>query len=444
MTLSEARAMLVTILAVKLSTQNFLRAAVIGFGLITFSVFGDGDAGGSPAAVSSVSPAPSAKLEVDTVAAIPLAERSALLAKMDAAGRVKFARLFTYLPAGGASNAKINALFMAWGMVDALAAVENAKALPTPNTRTVALEAVGYGMKPESSSAVARLLRGVASEALEPEAKERLLGLSIVKWSQIDPPAAAHFLDEVYPNTAERLARPGSGDGYLLTTTKGVAMNWGGAAPQAALAWFQQKGRPENLVAMQNVILGWWRKDAKAAAAYVSAHLATEGERQTAGIMAALMADQNPPVALQWAKWIGDERLRHKTERQIADVWVRQDPQAASQWAVSLSGEEREAIITIVAAEWGHASPAVAAKWIDSLKGAARDAAISGYASVLSARDHKTALEWAFKIKDEKEKERLTRAIANDWLREKPGEARAWVKASKLPEAVKKHLLGLN
>lgn len=417
---------------------------MIGFGLMTFTVFGQGKAGGSSAPVSSVSPAPSAKLEVDTVATVPLPERSALLAKMDAADRVKFARLFNDLPAGGQSNAKINALFMAWGMVDAPAAVENAKALPTPNTRTVALEAVAYGMKPESSSAVARLLREVKTESLEPEGKERILGLSIVKWSQVDPAAAAQFLDEVYPDAAERLARPGAGDGYLLTTTKGVAMNWGGAAPEAALTWFQKKGHPKNFVAVQNVILGWWRKDAKAAAAYVSAHLATDGERQIAGVLAAPMADQNPRVALEWTKWIGDERLRRRTKRQIADAWATQDPNAASQWAVSLSGEERDAIITIVAAEWGHSSPAAAATWIDSLEGVARDAAISGYASVLSAKDHKSALEWAFKIKDVKEKDRLTRAIANDWLREKPDEARAWIKASKLPEAGKKHLLGLD
>src|ERR1017187_10662628 len=75
----------------------------------------------------------------------------------------------------------------------------------------------------------------------------------------------------------------------------------GGATdPHAALDWFQKKNEPAHLFAVENVILGWWQKDHTAAAAYVSAHVGTAGEREVAGVMADAMAEQDPRVATDW------------------------------------------------------------------------------------------------------------------------------------------------
>jgi hypothetical protein len=384
------------------------------------------------------------KIEVDNVAAIPLEARRALLAKLSADERLKFAQKIRDLPESGQTNGKINALFMAWSVVDPAAAIESAKNFPTPRTRTVATEAIVYGMESKSAGTLVQSLRTLSPDALDPEAKERLLGLSVVKWSQVDPPAAARALAELYPEATNRLAKPGGGDGELIASTKGVAMNWGETDPHAALDWYQKKGEPENLFAVKNVIAGWWKKDRTAAAAYISAHVGTANEREVAGVMADAMAEQDPRAATQWVKWNKDDRLRQRAQLKIADIWSAKDPRAAAKWVAGLPAEEGKSAISIVASRWTLNDPEAVAKWLDSLKGPLRDAAIFGFASTIAAKDYALALGWALKISDPPSKERLSKAIATEWLRKKPDEARPWIKSSKMPEAQKKQLPGLD
>jgi hypothetical protein len=396
----------------------------------------------SPAFSIPPTPSPPHKLDIDTIAAIPLEERRAFLAKLSADERVKFARQVRDLPPTGQTNGKINALFMGWSVVDPVAAIENAKGFPTPRTRTVATEAIAYGMEPKSAGTMVQSLRTLSQDALDPEAKERLLGLSIVKWSQVDPAAAAHSLAELYPDAPSRLAKPGGGDGVFLTATKGVATNWGATDPHAALDWFQKKSEPENLFAVENVILGWWQKDHTAAAAYVSAHVGTAGEREVAGVMADAMAEQDPRVATDWVKWNKDDRSRRRAQLRIADIWSSKDPRAAAKWAAGLPAEEGKSAMSVVASRWAQNDSQATAKWLDSLKGSLRDAAIAGFASATAARDYAFAMGWAMKISDPQSKERLSKAIATQWLRLKPNEARPWIQSSKMPEDQKKQLLG--
>ena len=398
----------------------------------------------SPAFSLSPTPAAPHTLEVDTVAAIPLEERRSLLGKLSAEERAKFAQRVRDLPPSGQTNAKINALFMGWSGIDPAAAIESAKGFPTPRTRTVATEAIVYGIESKSAATTVQSLRTLSQDALDPGAKERLLGLSLIKWSQLDPAAAAHALAEIYPDAANRLAKPGAADGELIASTKGVALNWGEKDPLAALGWYQKKGEPENLFAVKNVILGWWKKDGAAAAAYVRAHVGTASEREVAGLMADVMAEQDPRVAIEWVKWNKDERARRRAQLQIADTWSSKDPRAAAKWVASLPAEESKAAMSVVASRWTLNDPEAVTKWLDSLKGPARDAAIFGFASAIVAKDYGVGLVWALKISDPISKERLTKAIATQWLRLKPNEARTWIQNSKIPEAQKKQLLGLD
>jgi len=396
----------------------------------------------SPAFSLSPTPSPPHKLGVDTIAAIPLPERRALLAKLSAEERVKFAQQVRDLPASGQANNKINALFMGWSVVDPVAAFENAKGFPTLRTRTVAAEATVYGMEAKAAATMVQSLKTLSQDALDADAKERLLGLSIVKWSQVDPAAAAQALAELYPDAAKRLAKPGGGDGDLLTTARGVAVNWGVTDPHAALDWFQKKGESENLFAVQNVIVGWWQKDRTAAAAYVSAHVSTANEREVAGVMAAAMAEQDIQAASEWVKWNRDDRARRRAELRIADLWASKDPRAAVKWAAGLPIDEGKSAMSMAVSRWAQNDPEATVKWLNSLKGSLRDSAIGGFAAATAAKDYAAALGWAMKISDPQFKERLSKAIATEWLRLKPDEARLGIQNSKMPQAQKKQLLG--
>lgn len=381
------------------------------------------------------------KLEVETIASVPLQNRQHLLSRMDGREREKFAQQFRDLPAAGPSNAKINALFMAWGAIDPVGAIASAKTFPTPDTRRVAVEALLFGMKPEGAPKIAPSIRSLPDDFLPPEHKQRLLALAIVKWSQTDPPAAAQFYAEVYPDAGVRLAKPGAGDGDLIVATKGVATNWGAASPEAAIEWFHKNVRPDSLVAMQGLVTGWWHKDAKAASAYVRTHSTTPMEREVAGAMAGPMADQDPRTSLQWVEWIKDERIRSQTRLEITKLWATQDPKAASDWAGALSGKEADGVVAVVAGVWAVSDDAAAKKWVQTLKGQAHDAGIRGYAITIAAKDPKGALSWVTKIKDQKIRTRLMTAIATAWSKDKPAEAKAWIEQNRqLSKADKERL----
>ena len=381
------------------------------------------------------------KLEVETISSISLDKRRQLLSALTPEAREKFSEQFLKLPPGGPSNGKINALFFAWSGVNPSEAIANAKKFPTVDTRRVAMEAICFGMKPEGSKTIALSIRNLPDDALSPQDKERLLGMAIAKWSQADPAAAAQFLADVYPNAATRLLKPGAGDGDLLIATKAVGANWGAIAPQAALDWFQKKQQPESPIAVGSVIFGWWRKDPKAAAAYVSAHVATPNERDVAALMAAPMAERDPSVAIRWAEWIKEETLRRRTRLGIAQLWASKDPKAAATWARGLAGKEGEDAIAAVAEVWAFSDSAAVEKWIMSLHGPARDSAIRGYAVVIAKKNPKLALTWIGKMEDSKARMRLTKTTVTDWMNREPDKSKDWIKKSKLSETQKKELL---
>ena len=414
--------------------MNFFKRTICWVAAILFFAARFSFAQASPAQSPSAGPE---KLDVETIATLTLDTRRQLLSALPPEGREEFAEQFYKLPAGGPSNGKINALFMAWSALDPARAIESAKKFPTADARRVAIEAVCFGVKPEGGKRVALSIKELREDALPAQEKERLFDMAIVKWSQADPAPAAEFLAEVYPNAATRLVKPGAGDGDLLTTTRAVGENWGGAAPHAALDWFK-KQRPENLVAIQSVILGWWRKDAKAAEAYVTAHVGTPNEREVAGMLSGTMAEQDPRAAVQWVEWVKEERLRRRLRLGIAQVWTAHDPKAAGAWSQGLVGKEGEEAIGVVASVWAFKDLAGTEKWIDSLHGRARDLAIRGYAATIVRTNQKLALEWVLKMGDAKARARLAKAIAADWMKQNPDESKAWIKKSKLSDSEKK------
>jgi hypothetical protein len=415
----------------------FKRIIYCGTALLFFTArwsFGQAPTAPSPSAAAQ-------KLEVENIISIPLDQRRDLLSALNPEQREKFAEQFRNLPAGGPSNGKINALFMAWAQLDAAQAIESAKKFPTPDMRRAALEAICFGMKPADGKASAQSIRDFHEDVLPAADKERLLGMAIVKWSQDDQPAAAQFLAQVYPDAATRLAKPGAGDGDLLITTRALAENWGAANPQAALDWFQKKQHPANLVAIKRVIIGWWRKDAQAAAAYLTAHSSTPDEREVAAEMAGPMALRDPAVAVQWVEWMKEERMRRRMRLAIAEIWAARDPKAAGAWSVGLVGKEGEEAIAAVAGSWGSQNSAAAEKWINSLHGRARDRAIRGYATAMGRTNPSLALTWAMKVEEREARRRVAKAIAAQWMKRDADEFHGWLKKSKLSDAEKKQLL---
>jgi len=380
------------------------------------------------------------KLDTENILLVPLDVRRQRLAALTAEERQTLFQQFVQLPPGGPSNGKLNSLFMAWATVDPVGALESAKKLSTADARRAAIEALCYGMTSDESPEISKRLKDLAPETLVPEQKERLLSLGIIKWSQKDPPAAANFLAQTYPNAARRVTSPSAGDGDLITAVKGVAANWGGKDPQAALSWFK-KSEPENTIGVQSAIIGWWKTDAKAAAAYVRSHTTTPNERDVAAAVCGPMAEQDPQAAMQWSEWMKDERSRNQMRVAIATLWATKAPKEASAWAEQRSGDDAKRVINSVANAWAASDAKAVEQWIGTLKDFKRDAAIRGYAKAVMKTSPEQALDWAQKIHEVKVKDSLMKLIASEWAKTHPQEAKAWVDKSKLSAAEKKHLL---
>lgn len=368
-------------------------------------------------------------------------ERRRLLSALTPSEREKFFEQFVQLPPGGPANGKINALFMAWAGIDPRVAFDDAKKLPTADARRAAIEAICYGMTSEAAADIAKALKDLSADTLVPGQKERLLSLSIVKWSQRQPAEAAQYLAQVYPDASRRLVKPSAGDGDLMTATRGVAANWGASAPEAAIDWFKTKNQPENVLGVQSAVEGWWRKDAKAAAAYVATHSTTPNEREVAGAMADAMAEQDPQTAAKWVDWVKDDKMRRRTRLGIAQIWAARAPAEAGKWAQELAGNEGNEVTTVVAGTWTASDAKAAEQWINKLPASKRDAAIRGYAAAMTRTNPERAMNWVIKIKDTKMRLSLAKAISSEWARHKPGEAEDWIKKSKLTDAEKTDLL---
>jgi hypothetical protein len=446
---------IITFRALKFAVHIFLRIALLAnllLGQHTFSQDGPG-AVASPAASLSTdtnfpsespppNPTPPKRLEVDTVATIPFEENRDSLKKLDSKEKAKLAQQIRELPSGGSSDAKISAFYKAWGAVETKLALTKAAELKTQDARNVAVEALINGMTPASAEQVARSLKAMPSDALSPETKDRLVGLGMVKWSQANPAAAAQFLSELYPDAATRLDKKGPVDDVLFQAARAIAENWGGANPQAAIAWFQQHPALELAGGMERVLSGWWQKDPLAAAAYVSIHVDSARGRQLAAEMASRMAAMDPRVAAEWVEWSEDGKMRRRAGLEIAAIWASKNPKGASEWATHKSDAGRNPVIGVVASTWAVIDPTAAAKWMDSLQGASRDAAIVSYCAALERRNPGTALGWAIRIEDPKSRKRNVDRIANRWLARQPVEARAWIQRSGLGQEEKARMIG--
>ena len=137
---------------------------------------------------------------------------------------------------------------MAWAAIDPRVAFDDAKKLPTADARRAAIEALCYGMSSEAAADIAKALKDLPADTLVPEQKERLLSLSIVKWSQRQPAEAAQFLAQVYPDAARRLAKAVGRRWRSHDRDKGSRRELGGSAPEAAIEWFKNKNQPENVL----------------------------------------------------------------------------------------------------------------------------------------------------------------------------------------------------
>ena len=372
------------------------------------------------------------KIVLGNIATVPFQELYSVLSARSAQEMADLATQLNELPPGRETKTKITTFFTAWAHLDARAALTAAISLKTPDAKDAAIAAVIRGADAIAAKSLVEVVSQLPSDALPAWQKTKSLNSALSKWSELEPAAAAKFLDQLPTQDRE-----------FFGARMMIAQNWAAADPVAALAWAAAQGDGrEGRISMSGVIAGWWETDPRAAEAYVVEHADTLGMQPVMQI-ASQIYKQDPQRAKDWANSLPTVETRRMAATNIAMQMSNSDPKAASEWAVTLPDEVRGRTLEGVISRWARNDSRAVGEWINRLDGAVRDEAVSAFSSALAARDPATALTWATTVSDPNRRNTTVDRLVTGWIRRSPGDAKAWIQNSALPDPEKTRLLSL-
>jgi len=257
---------------------------------------------------------------------------------------------------------------------------------------------------------------------------------------------------------------------------RSLMSGWAAVDPSGAIAMIADL--PEELADQKErlesgIVSGLADRDRDEAANYVFT-LAAEGRENTGNLMERVTHEviraSGHEDASVWVAGLDDGPLKGSAMNEVAERYVRNDPEAASQWIETFASEDYAArAVREIGKEWAEKEPLAAVTWLDQLPegegqnrglnsafgdwedkdpvaageylmnmptSAKRDSAISGFAIGYAYQDPQTAIAWANDISDPALRMRSLTSVASAFYRRSPEEARAWLPDSGLsPEA---------
>jgi hypothetical protein len=415
--------------------------SLLGLGLIGFLLW-HGGAPSHPASARHYSSPPESlmktseaekaeedKIVLGDVEAVPFQELYGVLSRRSPGEIAELARQLQNLPKSPAAKAKIAAFFKAWATLDASAAFAFANSL-RPDLRSEAFSAVLEGADASVTSSLVPAISKLDKESLPPNEKTLLLARAVGKWSQLDPVAAAKFLD----SSGLR------GMNFSMAYDR-VASNWAARDPVAALSWAREQASKGDRFATSGAITGWWKNDPAAAEAYVASHLATQEDWQLASTLASNIFGEDPERAKEWVRQLPNEDARRQADVGLAIHWGFSDPAGATKWAATLPPGEGQQTLAETVGLWAQQDLPAGAEWLGSYEGAGRDQAVDNFILTVAAKDPAGALTWAATISDPKTRVSAEQRLASEWLKRDPPAARKWIESSSLPAEEKSRLL---
>ncbi len=374
-----------------------------------------------------------AKLVLGNIMTVPFQELYNVLASRPESELQDLARQLNEQPISRENSQRITTFFKAWSHLDPVAALAAATRFSTAERRGTAISAVLEGADSTAAEALAKTIVALPVDAVPPHTQRNFVGVATTKWSELDPAAAAAFMDTVP-------APPGS----MFPDSHQIAMNWAAVDPQAALAWAQQHDLNSTFqthFATSGAINGWWQKEPGAAEAYVASHMSTLEDRQIASTLVSQIFNSDPKRAVDFVNQLPDVEARRQADSMIAIQLGWTDPKGAAVWASNLPDDVRAIALNSSVEHWAQSDAAAAGQWLNSLNGTTRDQAVSGYSSAVSRTDPANALGWAATISDARVRENSLDRIARSWMSRSPTEAKVWVQGSALSDEQKKRLI---
>lgn len=239
-------------------------------------------------------------------------------------------------------------------------------------------------------------------------------------WTTEDPAAAAA---EFARNPPAARAR------HELVRT--LSSSWSRKDPKAAAAWIQTLSPREREEAWSGFRPGANSENASELLELVQSIDSEKTRRDIARGVAAQLAQEDHAKALEWTK---NFPLEDQSEivRNIAYVWARSDPRAASDYLLTLPEDEsRTQAIGNVLGHWAQLDPEAALAWTAQLPSAKeREAAAGRAVGELHHHTPESAMRWVDLVEEPSRRAELAREIVSRWAQTDGAAAAQWVESS--------------
>jgi len=144
----------------------------------------------------------------------------------------------------------------------------------------------------------------------------------------------------------------------------------------------------------------------------------------------------DPDAALEWAKSV-PENQRSGAYSGVLGTIAATDPQRASAMALELpESNAREEIIAQISRSWSESSPAEALEWAQGLEGDERSRAVGEALGSWAQTDPESAAEFITSLPEDERTAGMVKRVTSTWARQEPAAAAQWV--GDLPEGDEK------
>lgn len=241
--------------------------------------------------------------------------------------------------------------------------------------------------------------------------RQQMRGLLLNTWGKLDGPAAMEYVMSQDPQDGGGFRGPGGRSrggfdrgGSNLRDTMTVMSGWGEVDPQAAVAFANENDDGGRNTMLMAALQGWAENDVEGAINY-----AMDNPNQISG-------DQ------RGGRGGGMENF-------LINRYVRENSQAATQWALSQSDpEKRSDAVVSVASSLANENPREAVTWAESISDPdLRSEAIRGAASGWVREDPVAAMDWALSLEDTSSATQASETALNTWARQDPYNASDYV-----------------
>jgi hypothetical protein len=368
-------------------------------------------------------------VRVDRLDSVPPAEFYELFLKATPQEMNDLAIKFNELPPNVRTAGGIGVFFQAWAELDGKAALLGALKLKDADLKRMAVDAVVHSVSPGTAPELAAYIKENPNKDFA-EVETRFMDALVERWSGVDPPAAAKFLDGIKdPNST------------LVETAAKVAFAWGNVDPAGALAWVRDHPQEADYLFVQ-VVKGWARADSAAAGAYIAQHSDDLGAKPAAAVLTEQLLRSDPNRAVAWISTLPHSEAKASAEERLTVVWGSKDPATVAHWIQALPRQDQTSVVPFLASVWAGQDWPATRRWIATLGDDLRDGAVSSAIGVSANNvDRTETLPLATSIRDPAERMSTVERIVLDWAASDNAAAEAWIRRSNLRQTEKQELL---